>query len=448
MPLVAYLDGERIDATKKTSQDWDDLQASEERKRLKMPLCGVRAVAKARGLTQFFAHFRLADCTVEHQGETPQHLAMKAALAAYIDSVPNWSAWVEYPHPSQEWIIDVLAVSDDGRRYAFEVQLSSQSHSEYSRRSQRYFDSGAFPVWLVPQDLEYHPIKIPVVVTGFGKSSEVPDDPSTLLELETEQEVVRGDHDLRRFLERLLTFGPDWAYGAPDEQTRKIAAERKRQETARQAEAAKQAEYTRMIEETNRNSASPEAAYGAHTIQTEDGPFVWATLNQCWKCRHPMLLWEARGPKSGKPFVRVPTLQVKGEVDQKRYENHPDVHRLVDRWMRETKADVDKAVIDKRKSQAKGSIYSAFVCPSCSALIGQIFVSCIRNEKWAIISAPKIRETDVERARRTPAVHRPQTDRPSRVRQNRMSDAQWAKEVRDRIDRGPEASGSQDTPAT
>ncbi|MFQ4150282.1 hypothetical protein AAGW05_16605 [Arthrobacter sp. LAPM80] len=80
------------------------------------------------------------------------------------------------PAPSREWIIDVLAESDDKHHcVAFEVQLSSQPMENYRHRSQRYFDDNVFPVWLVPRHLEYSPIQVPVVVAGFGKSSEVPD---------------------------------------------------------------------------------------------------------------------------------------------------------------------------------------------------------------------------------------------------------------------------------
>lgn len=111
---------------------------------------------------KFFAHLRKAGCKVDHGGESPQHLAMKGALKDCIDLVPGWHAIVEYPHRSREWIIDVLAESDDlTRKVAFEVQLSSQTPDKYFARSQRYFDSGIFPVWLVPRRLEYHETKVP-----------------------------------------------------------------------------------------------------------------------------------------------------------------------------------------------------------------------------------------------------------------------------------------------
>lgn len=138
MPLIAILDGDRVDATTHDRQSWAALKKSDDRKRLVMPVCNIRAVAKSRGDdTRLFAHYRLRDCSVDHGGESPQHLAMKEALAWKIGTVPGWHALIEFPHPSREWIIDVLAESDDKHhRVAFEMQLSSQTLENYRRRSQ------------------------------------------------------------------------------------------------------------------------------------------------------------------------------------------------------------------------------------------------------------------------------------------------------------------------
>lgn len=206
MLLTAMLDGSRVDATTYTAEGWSELQESEDRKRMTMPLCGIRGVAKKRGeSTRFFAHHSRVGCKVEHGGESPQHLAMKEALKACIDAVPGWHAIVEYPHPSREWIIDVLAESGDLKnRVAFEVQLSPQTPDKYFARSRRYFDSGVFPVWLVPRQLEYHQTKVPVVVTGFGKTSTIPEDVSELLDLPAGQDLVKAVDKLGAFVAALL----------------------------------------------------------------------------------------------------------------------------------------------------------------------------------------------------------------------------------------------------
>lgn len=92
---------------------------------------------------------------------------------------------------------------------------------------------------------------------------------------------------------------------------------RERDEERRQQEA-----IEARIAEMNRNSAPPEAAYGAHTVHTEDGPFVWATLTQCWRCEFPMLLWNAQSARSGVQHMSAPSPEVRREVGPKRYENH------------------------------------------------------------------------------------------------------------------------------
>lgn len=84
MLLTTMLDGSRVDATTYTSATWAELQETEDRKRMVMPICGIRAVAKTRGAsTRYFAHYRKTGCKVEHGGKTPQHLAMKEALKLY-----------------------------------------------------------------------------------------------------------------------------------------------------------------------------------------------------------------------------------------------------------------------------------------------------------------------------------------------------------------------------
>jgi hypothetical protein len=441
MPLVAYLDGKRVDATRHTKDAWSALKESQDRKRLVMPQCGIRAVPKTVQGTQFFAHHRTADCLIEHKSETPQHLAMKSALAQRIEAMPGWHALVEYPHPSREWIIDVLAESHDRRqRIAFEVQLSSQTLVEYNRRSQRYFESDIFPVWLVPRDLEYSPIKLPVVSTGFSKSSEVPDDISSLMELETRQQFLAAPNTLGPFLDLLLQSDPHWTAGTPAIQEDRLAAAAGREQDARNAAAAKIARIEQQIEEMNDYSSAPEKAFGAHTVQTHAGPFVWATLTGCWKCDHPMLLWEAKG--SDHQHTAAPALQIKSDIRAKRYENHPDVHRVVDQWIRETKADIGKAHIELRRSKAKGAEYSAFVCPSCNAIAGQIFIAQIRHEHWSLISAPQLRKSPPphQQPRKTPVLQPGREretlkDRPTSQRESGTATAQWARAIREKLDR-------------
>lgn len=418
MLLTAMLDGSRVDATTHTKETWSELQNSEDRKRMFMPVCGVRAVAKTRGeTTRFFAHLRKAGCKVDHGGESPQHLALKEALKDCIDQVRGWHAIIEHPHPSREWIIDALAESDDlTKKVAFEVQLSSQTPDKYFARSQRYFDSGIFPVWLVPRRLEYHETKVPVVVTGFGKSSTLPESVSDLLALPAEQDFVHAKDNLGDFVAALLRQGPRWGAGSPEHQAalQKTAADR---EAARaEAERKRLEAIERDIADMNDRSASPEAAFGQHLIRTQTDTFVWGSLTSCWDCEQPMLVWDARVWARGR-YAGAPGLRVKPEVGEKRWENHPEVHRAVDKWIHAAKSDVPKATIQKRRTKASGRLYSAFVCPGCDSTMGQFFISCIRPEKWSLLSSP-IGVPSTERSAATSPAARTETSARARPAAN------------------------------
>jgi hypothetical protein len=83
---------------------------------------------------------------------------------------------------------------------------------------------------------------------------------------------------------------------------------------AREAEQHQREALEARIEEMNRNSAPPEAAYGAHTVHTDDGPFVLATLSQCWSCEYPVLLPNADSARPGRQHMSAPALEVKREV--------------------------------------------------------------------------------------------------------------------------------------
>lgn len=119
--------------------------------------------------------------------------------------------------------------------------------------------------------------------------------------------------------------------------------------------------------------------------------------------------------------LSAPGLEVKREVGPKRYENHPDVHKVLNQWMQATNADVEQAKIQTRRSKMKGAEYSAFICPACDALIGQMFVSCIRTEKWSLISAPLLKRTRAEapdgqpERARDPRQGKPQKQRPPAI---------------------------------
>lgn len=80
----------------------------------------------------------------------------------------------------------------------------------------RYLAGARLPVWLVPRWLEYNETKVPVVVTGFGKSSTLPENVSDLLALPAEQDIVHVKDNLRDLVAALLRPGLEgWLTRAP-----------------------------------------------------------------------------------------------------------------------------------------------------------------------------------------------------------------------------------------
>lgn len=78
------------------------------------------------GSTQLVAHYRWADRKADNSGETPKHQATRPPFVTRSRPLTAGTRSLRSPHPSQEWITDVLADSDDARhRIANAVQLPS-----------------------------------------------------------------------------------------------------------------------------------------------------------------------------------------------------------------------------------------------------------------------------------------------------------------------------------
>ncbi|WIE81229.1 hypothetical protein [Curtobacterium sp. MCSS17_016] len=144
MPLTATVNGDEVVATKVSADDW---AAYKGRKPWPVLSCGRDGHAKTSKLgTQFFAHAPKVNCDAEHKGETPEHRQVKAAIITVATNL-GWNARAEVPADNRSWIADVL-VERDGRRIAFEVQLSGQVEGGYQHRQQRYTAEGIECYWL------------------------------------------------------------------------------------------------------------------------------------------------------------------------------------------------------------------------------------------------------------------------------------------------------------
>ncbi len=147
MPLVALVNGSRVESWELDSAQWADLKTAYRRSSLTMS-CGQPGIPKTSRLgTQFFAHKAAANCLMHEGGpETPEHLRAKALVAQAARSI-GWTATVEYPAADRAWIADVL-VEHAGRRIAIEVQWSTQSNADFLRRQARYETAGLECFWL------------------------------------------------------------------------------------------------------------------------------------------------------------------------------------------------------------------------------------------------------------------------------------------------------------
>lgn len=101
------------------------------------------------------SHFRhLAEperCVFEN--ETADHRRLKREIAAAVDALAGWVSEQEVRASGGDWIADVMAVStEDGRRVAFEVQLSSQDREWAEERQRRRNTDGVECLWVVGPD--------------------------------------------------------------------------------------------------------------------------------------------------------------------------------------------------------------------------------------------------------------------------------------------------------
>ena len=149
MPLVAELDGKRVVSVSAADGLWESMRERSARKAgqgLSLPCCGARAVptTSRRGLRHFAHHVR-SGCAAE--GESAEHMEIKAAVAAAVDAREGWRASVEDRAEDGSFVADVMARRGKAE-LAFEVQLSPLGDDEARERTDRYLRAGVLPVWL------------------------------------------------------------------------------------------------------------------------------------------------------------------------------------------------------------------------------------------------------------------------------------------------------------
>ena len=113
-----------------------------------MPCCQAQVVLKKspRG-TQFFAHKSVGECSAAQETEAHRRLKWIAVDAARRH---GWDAETEVAGTTDrddQWRADVLARKGK-HRVAVEIQWSSETNEEVSRRQERYAESGVRCLWL------------------------------------------------------------------------------------------------------------------------------------------------------------------------------------------------------------------------------------------------------------------------------------------------------------
>ena len=151
MPLTALLDRNLVDASVGDDDLWARIYKTRPRTQLLCRGCGgsVHAKISSRAL-RFFCHDRTQPACPSN-GETPEHLLLKAVVAQIIRDY-GWTAEVE-AYPSNDdrggWRADVLATSPDRkRRVAFEAQQSPMTGVVGRERTQRYCEDGVEVLWV------------------------------------------------------------------------------------------------------------------------------------------------------------------------------------------------------------------------------------------------------------------------------------------------------------
>jgi hypothetical protein len=154
MPMTATMTttDEVLDATSISEELWQHIHRPRGRgPRLTCPSCREDLIpVDLKPATRFFRHHTEAPSDCASAGETPEHRRLKLLLAETIRALGH-SAVVEARPASGDhggWRADILAITADGFRCAFEVQLSPMSDYGASERTQRYAKDGIGVLWV------------------------------------------------------------------------------------------------------------------------------------------------------------------------------------------------------------------------------------------------------------------------------------------------------------
>ena len=210
MSLKAKLDGRDIVSVICYDADWALAQRASKgtEQRLKTVCCGQPACAKHSPLKlRYFAHKPGFD-RCPSDGESEEHIHLKAATMLAVRSVPGWHADIEIP--GDGWRADVLAVRESVK-IAIEIQLSTQTKRETSERNNRFIVSKVTPFWL--KGARNHSndfgVGLQAPITGISRDEKISSVQATVnnLLLSVERQVL-----LANAFARLIRGISSWQY--------------------------------------------------------------------------------------------------------------------------------------------------------------------------------------------------------------------------------------------
>lgn len=154
MPLTATgPDGNDLDATDCPDDGWAEIYRHRPRVVLHCRGCGASMHAKVSSAgSRFFAH-DAENLGCPSLGETPEHRELKRRIAATVRELGCLAVIEATPSTGDlgGWRADVLGISPDGRRVAFEVQLAPMTVDEGIERTARYARDDIQCVWVSPR---------------------------------------------------------------------------------------------------------------------------------------------------------------------------------------------------------------------------------------------------------------------------------------------------------
>lgn len=375
MPLIGLTNGARVNSLEVSDELWAELRTPAGRDTLTMPGCGMPALARVSKLGfRHFAHRANTDCEAEHKPESPQHMAMKAAVADLVNMEPGWEATIEFQGPDGAWVADVLAEHPCGRRIAFEVQLSGQTPDEFQFRSQRYFDAGILPVWITPLEVNAG-VVLPVVRTSWRKSTPLPVDLAELLDWPNRS----GNPTIRHSVGMYLDLGYVWSDGDVTRQLGERQRERLEREREYAAELAAQERRKKWLEDQIEKVRSLNTKVKVpEEMVAKNAPLaLWVTQIGCWKCSAQMIIWQAQN---------APELAFSPLLANPRPEDSVTARRLLQEWAVQARPTASKANIKVSYTKASGSSYPAFCCRDCGAVQGHVFLTHLLRKNWSPIA--------------------------------------------------------------